>query len=440
MVLSIVNHVAEASGWGIRDVHDTWETGLKTLKSEALDLSSHVFQKQTREPDSVADFLRLYRPYLIWSVVALLLFVGYTFFLIYVITRKSREIRKAYKKLSQEVEIHRQTSQKLMVLSLLVEQSQFGILLMRNDGCVLFLNPAAEEFLGVHFSDVQGALFDEIVEMDPRLMQEMLFAARNGQHWSGQMTLKSANDEDALTLELSAFAVRNGDQEILYHALIMSDISREIKLEKKLAEKQKLELVGQLAGGVAHDFNNSLTVIKGSAELLTWKSANEDVRRLSSDIVKASDHAGALVSQLLGFSRRQMIKPEFLDVTMVLTDMMHVLHRLVPEDIRLTADFAPGLLPVKADAMQLNQVLTNLVTNARDAIRESQKQSGGQYIEVFTRVEKVDETMAASMDVVTGDYVVFEVRDSGPGVPDEMMTGNRTGNRKAERRCCSGVE
>jgi PAS domain S-box-containing protein len=194
--------------------------------------------------------------------------------------------------------------------------------------------------------------------------------------------------------------------------LIATDVTEQQNLQRQLLRAQKMEAVGQLAGGVAHDFNNLLGVITGYAELLMRDlpaGSREHMR--AEEIKRASDRAAALTRQLLAFGRRQVLQPEVLDLNAVVADVERMLRRLIGADVQIV--FAPGaaLGRVRADAGQLEQVVMNLAVNARDAMPE-----GGRLV-IETRNTDIDEAYTrANSDARLGPHVVLAVSDTGHGM------------------------
>jgi two-component system, cell cycle sensor histidine kinase and response regulator CckA len=197
---------------------------------------------------------------------------------------------------------------------------------------------------------------------------------------------------------------------------ISLDVTERHMLEAQYQQAQKMEAVGRLASGVAHDFNNLLTVILGFAELIT---ADVDVASQHSmdldEVIKAARRATALTKQLLAFSRQQMLHATPLDVNGLITDMMGMLARLIGEDVQVALTLAPGLSPALVDRGQLEQVVMNLVVNARDAMP-----SGGS-----VAIETADVTLEPSFfhqtEIVPGSYVMLAVTDTGGGMTKEVQ-------------------
>jgi signal transduction histidine kinase/ActR/RegA family two-component response regulator len=187
------------------------------------------------------------------------------------------------------------------------------------------------------------------------------------------------------------------------------------ELEEQLRHAQKMEAIGRLSGGIAHDFNNLLTAIRGYSELLMKALQGSPLRADVEEIFNAADRASTLTGQLLAFSRRQILSPEIVVLNQRVSDMGRMLDRLIGEHIAIDLRLAPDLWPVRADAAQLEQVLVNLVLNARDAMA----QGGRLAIETSNRDIKPKE--AKALDVATGPFVELRVSDTGIGIPPDVQ-------------------
>jgi PAS domain S-box-containing protein len=195
------------------------------------------------------------------------------------------------------------------------------------------------------------------------------------------------------------------------------DITDRRSLEAQFRQAQKMEAVGQLAGGVAHDFNNLLTAILGYANFLDEEVQDEQQRRDVQEIVKAAKRAALLTKQLLAFSRRQVVETSLVDVNALIGDLTSMLTRLIGEHIAMTTSLSTDAAPVKADRTQLEQVVMNLVVNARDAM------PNGGAIRVETANVILDDTYAmAHASARPGPYVLLTVSDTGEGMSEEVKT------------------
>jgi PAS domain S-box-containing protein len=197
---------------------------------------------------------------------------------------------------------------------------------------------------------------------------------------------------------------------------IARDVTERKQLEDQLRQSQKLEAIGQLAGGIAHDFNNLLTAINGYSSLALQRiEGNTSVKNYLEEIKKAGDRAANLTRQLLAFGRKQILQPLPLNLNDIITDMNKMLRRLIGEDIQLSAKLTSDLKRVKADPGQIEQVLVNLVVNARDAMPQ------GGSLTIETANAELDKEYASTRDgVQPGAFVVLAVSDTGTGMDEEV--------------------
>jgi len=195
---------------------------------------------------------------------------------------------------------------------------------------------------------------------------------------------------------------------------IARDVTERKQLEDQLRQSQKMEAIGQLAGGVAHDFNNLLTAINGYSGLALQRiDDNHPLRGYLEEIKKAGDRAANLTRQLLAFGRKQILQPLPINLNDIVTDMNKMLRRLIGEDVELRAKLDPALKKIKADPGQIEQVLVNLVVNARDAMPQGGK------LTIETATVELDQDYAdRHVGVTPGSYVMLAVSDTGTGIDD----------------------
>jgi PAS domain S-box-containing protein len=199
---------------------------------------------------------------------------------------------------------------------------------------------------------------------------------------------------------------------------IMRDISVRKQLDAELRQSQKLEAIGQLAGGVAHDFNNLLSIINGYGELYLAKFTTTDSqKKMLEEIINAGKRAAGLTRQLLAFSRKQVLKTEVLNLNEVVINIEKMLRRLIGEDIILTTELAPDLERVKVDSGQMDQVIMNLAVNARDAMPR-----GGRLTIQTRNIEIGPEENGSYDNCPSGSYVMLTIADTGCGIAPEIRS------------------
>jgi two-component system cell cycle sensor histidine kinase/response regulator CckA len=217
-------------------------------------------------------------------------------------------------------------------------------------------------------------------------------------------------DGKMLWINDSGSLVPGPDGRQLLHGVLL-DVTEQKQLQTRLAQTERMEAVGQLASGVAHDFNNLLTIIKGYSSILMERSPEGQDARAAMEIQQAADRAASLTHQLLAFGRRQTLQPRVLDLNAIVRGLEKMLRRVLSENVDLKIHTAPGLGFVKADPVQMEQVLLNLVVNARDAMPK-----GGR-LTISTAAQKVDSDSGRHETFIrAGDYVTLSVADTGIGM------------------------
>lgn len=287
------------------------------------------------------------------------------------------------------------------------------LLKLNKAGDVLMSNRPARDLLGVQ-QGTQTKLSD-LMEGLGRSMSDWLEEASSGRGGPYSEFLRLSRSDNEIFVQVTLNRVHDRGQTALI--AVLSDATELKTLEAQFVQSQKMQAIGELAGGVAHDFNNLLTAISGHCDLLLLRHDQGDPDY--ADLVQIhqnANRAAALVGQLLAFSRKQTLRPEVLDLRDTLSDLTHLLNRLVGEKITLTLTHEPSQQAVRADKRQLEQVLMNLVVNARDAMPR-----GG---EIRIETEGVLLTEPTERDRVTlppGAYVSVKVSDHGHGIPADKL-------------------
>ena len=301
----------------------------------------------------------------------------------------------------------------------LVQSSVYGIYRSSLEGRFLDVNPALITMLGYGSAE-------EVLMLDPekdvfayseehtRLIEEFRRTGR----LDGMEVKWKRNDGKAITVRISGRAVSSADEPADVLEAIAEDVTERRVLEDQFRQAQKMEAVGRLAGGVAHDFNNLLMVISGYAEvMLTAFEPDHPMREKALAIQQASDRATTLTRQLLAFSRRQLLELKVVDVNAIVADMERLLRPLIGEAVEFIASLTPEAAHTRADAGQLEQVLMNLVVNAKDAM------PGGGTLTLQTEKIVVDETHRLGPTFIRpGQYVMLSVRDTGMGMDKETQS------------------
>ncbi len=260
--------------------------------------------------------------------------------------------------------------------------------------------------------DLRGRPVAEMFEEEDRAaVAAVISAAARGGHGEREARL-ICKDGTPIPYQFSCVPLRDPQGEVIGLTGVGTDISERKRLEEQLWQSQKMEAVGRLAGGVAHDFGNLLTVVHARAQLALQRLGPASPARQDIELIDATAvRAGKLVRQLLAFSRKQVLQPKVLDLNAEVEGVERMLQPLIGEDISLVITLAPELGRVKADPVQLEQVLINLIVNARDAMPHG----GGLTVET-ANVELDEAFVLEHSGASTGPHVVLRVRDTGVGM------------------------
>ena len=304
-----------------------------------------------------------------------------------------------------------------MVVALLESASQ-AIVSIDRSGRIVLANRRTEEMFGYTREELSGANIEILLPESRRSVhrqerEEYFHRPRVRPMGIGMDLAGRRKDGTEFPVEVSLSNIET--EQGLFAIAFVSDISQRKALESQLLQAQKMEAVGRLAGGVAHDFNNMLTVIAGYNRMILEELPPMDpLRAYADEILKAAERAGALTNQLLAFSRRQIIQPRVMNVNAVVGQTEKMLHRLLGEDIQLVFDLKAEAGNIRADPNQIVQAIVNLAVNARDAMP-----TGGR-IAVETANVHLDETYVRThVGVLPGEFVMIAMTDTGHGMdPD----------------------
>jgi len=301
----------------------------------------------------------------------------------------------------------------------LIENSEDLVAILDPEGTILYLSPSVGRLLGLEPSErvgknifrdsimnpedepaARGAFLDAVSE--PGVSRPVRFRVRNG---AGELRTIEGTLTNLTHLPAVRGIVMNG-----------RDVTEREELERELLQSQRIEAVGRLAGGVAHDFNNILTSIQGFTRIVLEETPDEDARREDlEEVLRQAERAAELTNQLLAYSRRQMLVPKVLDLRASLQEMNRMLSRLIGEDILLSVALPEEPLFVRVDPAQLEQVVVNLVVNARDAMPD-----GGE-LRMEARERELGPKSTGVRGLAPGPYVEIVVEDTGHGMKPEVL-------------------
>ena len=300
----------------------------------------------------------------------------------------------------------------------LVSLMPFGMALVDRDGRFLQMNDAFARAAGVGGRDAPVYPGDLVVREDKAAVADAIRRFAGGATHSADMAVRLKDHPDEPVALTIAGARGLGDAAVL---LSLKDNSEETRLKREVAQATKMQAVGQLAGGVAHDFNNILTGILGHCDLMLMRhspgdSDYDDIQQVRTN----ANRAASLTRQLLAFSRQQTLRPQVLQLPDVVSEVSTLLKRLMGETVRLDVSHGRALGPVRADPGQLEQVVVNLAVNARDAILSAEK--GGGTLTIKTFAVTAAEVRAMATDILPpADYTALSVADTGTGIPPEVL-------------------
>lgn len=297
-----------------------------------------------------------------------------------------------------------------------IEQLDDMIMITDIDANITYVNPAYER--------VSGYAREEVLGLNPRVLnsgqqgaevyEQLWSAITSGDTWRGRL-VDRRKDGSLFTADATISPVLSDAGELLGYVNITRDVTKQLELEEGLAEARRMESIGRLAGGIAHDFNNLLTVVMGSAEMIRAESSDDECAELSQEIITAARRGSELVRQLLAFSQRQTLGVGDFDVELAVSEASAMLSRIVGGSIALSTNVTDGLPDVLMDQSEFDQILANLVVNARDALP-----SGGNISIDVSDVYLANEESRGSWTLAPGHYLKLQVADNGDGMDAEV--------------------
>ena len=302
---------------------------------------------------------------------------------------------------------------------ILLEHIPLGLALADMDGRFTFLNRAFRKAAGLGPQEGVAWPGDLVVEEDKSAVSDFVHRYARGRGAAGDLAVRlRSNPEEPVALTVAG-ARGLGNAAVL---LSLKDNSEEARLKREIAQATKMQAVGQLAGGVAHDFNNILTAILGTCDLMLMRHLPgdpdyDDIQQIRSN----SNRAANLTRQLLAFSRQQTLRPQVLQLPDAVSEVSHLLHRLLGETVKLQVKHGRNLGAIRADPGQLEQVIVNLAVNARDAMQSKGEGVGTLSIETFA--VSADDVRRMGTDILPiGDYTALRVTDTGTGIPPHLIS------------------
>lgn len=319
--------------------------------------------------------------------------------------------------LEREIAERRRVEAEVKRLATIVSSSADAIFGFTLEGVITDWNIGSERLYGYPLANIMGKPVSLLVPPDRAAeLQRTIRKIQAGDSVEPFETVRRREDGTLIVASVSVSPIKDGEGRIVGAAEIARDLTDTKRLEQQLHQAQKMEAIGRLAGGVAHDFNNILMIITGLSEMiLDNTAADSPVRSYGTEIKEAADRAINLTKQLLAFSRKQIVAPMLLSVNALLLDMETMLHRLVGENSELFLMLKSKIGAIKADRGQIEQVIINLVMNARDAMP-----LGGK-LTIRTNEATAEQLRQANKPLERGGaFVVLSVTDTGCGMSDEV--------------------
>ncbi|MCK5519666.1 MAG: PAS domain S-box protein [Candidatus Marinimicrobia bacterium] len=321
---------------------------------------------------------------------------------------------------NRDITDRKKYEEELKKFNVLVDQSPFSIVMTDLEGNIEYVNPHFENITGYGFNEAlgQNTRILKSDNTDPELYKNLWDTITTGRSWKGEFQNK--NKTGGFFWESATITpLINQRGQIFQYLAIKENITDKKLLENQLHQSQKMEAIGQFAGGIAHDFNNILTAILGFAEI-GLMDKKEDM--ILNNIQSSSLRAASLVKKLLGFSRKQIIDPLVIDVKHLVDDLEKMLNRMIGEEIKIIKSYKDNIPLIFADPGQIEQIIINLVINARDAINSKDKQVDKPLININLDTVNIQTVKKENMyEIPKGHYLIMSVSDTGSGMDKETQ-------------------
>ena len=321
--------------------------------------------------------------------------------------------------IKRDVSERRQGQEAAARLAAIVESSDDAIVSKTLEGKVLTWNAGAERMYGYLAEEIVGqSIYSLVPERLQQDEERILTQVARGEHVHHYETVRCRKDGKEIDISLALSPLRDANGTITGASSIQRDITERKRTERALRQAAKMEAIGVLAGGLAHDFNNQLYAVSGFAHFIGRdRGLSPAARQDLLELQKVADRMASLTRQLLAFARQQVLAPETLDLNAAVEDTMPMLQRLIGSNVKIQLELAPGPKWVRVDRAQLVQVLLNLIINARDAME------GGRIV-LRTLTQEVSPGSVLDrlqLPVDAGAYAALSVADTGRGIPPEHM-------------------
>jgi PAS domain S-box-containing protein len=291
-----------------------------------------------------------------------------------------------------------------------------GIFVATADGRFVDANPALVRMLGYPSETALRSVSVRVPFADPARFDELVRRALGGERIQGEEVEWRRFDNGRVLVRLSCGVAVTAEGERVLE-VIAEDVTERRALEEHLLQTRKMEAIGRLAGGVAHDFNNLLTIVRGQAQFLLMEMGPDStLQEHATEIVEATKRGARLTRQLLAFGRRQLVQPIPLDINEVVQNLESMLRRVVSDDTRFVMRLGGDLPPASADPGQVEQIVMNLVFNARDAMP-----AGGELALETTRTTLTEADCRGRAGAMTGNFISLSVSDTGEGIPPDLI-------------------
>lgn len=302
-----------------------------------------------------------------------------------------------------------------------IESAPNPIVVHCNDGSIVLVNKRFTEITGYNLNNINTfKKFSEHAFPDPDYRNKMiekykgLFETTTPIEYGEDINITCSDGSTRIwNIQSSPIGNWNNKKSII---CIARDVTEHRRLEEQFRQAQKLESIGRFTGGIAHDFNNYLTAIAGFSQIALMQiDSNHPLKQYLETILDSTEKASSLTKQLLAFSRRQVMQPEIVNLNTIINDMIKLINRIIGEDIQLRLYLDPKLWNIKVDPVQIEQVIMNLISNARDAMHD------GGVLTIQTANALLDEEYAKKhISVIPGEYVMIAIEDTGVGMTEDV--------------------